>query len=129
MFVNKGKVETISKKSRIFEFQMHAFRTNIIVFAITCTGVLGLLNVSVQFGRILDFFPGISMSLLLAEEITETEGSEKNNETFSEVELFLAREGHIFKNMIVNEAVEVCLHSVDIPAHPAFEKVIPPPKA
>lgn len=129
MFVNDGKVETISKKSRIFEFQMHAFRKNIIVLSITCMGVLGLLNVSVQFGRILDFFPGISMSLLLAEEIAETEGSEKSNETFSEVELFLSREGHILQSMIINEAVEVYLHSVDIPAHPAFEKVIPPPKA
>lgn len=117
------------KKRRIFEFQMYAFRKNIIVLSIAFLGVLGLLNVSVQFGRILDFFPGISISLLLAEEIHETEGSEKGNETFSEVELFLAREGHILQNMIVNDAVEVYLHSVDIPTHPAFEKVIPPPKA
>jgi hypothetical protein len=108
---------------------MHAFRKNIIVLSITCLGVLGLLNVSVQFGRILDFFPGISISLLLAEEIHETEGSEKGAETFSEVELFLAQEGHSLHSMIVNEAVEVYLHSVDIPTHPAFEKVIPPPKA
>jgi hypothetical protein len=129
MFVNRCKVETISKKSRIFEFQMHAFRKNIIVLSITCMGVLGLLNVSVQFGRILDFFPGISISLLLAEEIHETEGSDKGNETFSEVELFLAREGHILQNMIVNDAVAVYLHSDDIPVHPAPEKVTPPPKA
>lgn len=128
MFVNQYKGETISKKSRIFEFQMHAFRKNIIVLSITSLGILGLLNVSVQFGRIMDFFPGMNISLLLAEEVHETEGSEKSNESFSEVELFLSREGHILQNMIVNEAVEAYLHSVDIPAHPAFEKATPPPK-
>lgn len=129
MFVNRHKVETFSKKRRIFEFPMYAFRKNIIVLSITCLGVLGLLNVSVQFGRILDFFPGISMSMLLAEEIHETEGSEKGSETFSGVELFLAHEGHVLHTMFVNEAVEVHLHSVEIPTHPAFEKVTPPPKA
>lgn len=108
---------------------MYAFRKNIVILCITCVGVLGLLNVSVQFGRILDFFPGISISLLLAEEIHETESSGKNSETSCEVELFLAREGHVLQNRIVNHAVEVHLHSVNIPAHPAFEKDIPPPKA
>ncbi len=108
---------------------MYAFRKNIIVLSITLVGVLGLLNVSVQFGRILDFFPGINISLLLAEEIMETEGSEKGGESFSEIELFFAKEGYTLQNLIVDEAVEVYLHSVDIPAHPAFEKVIPPPKA
>ena len=108
---------------------MYAFRKNIIILSITCMGVLGLMNVSVQFGRILDFFPGISMSMLLAEEIQETEGSEKGHESFSEVQLFLAREGYVIQNIIVNEAVEVYLHSVDIPLHPAFEKATPPPKA
>lgn len=108
---------------------MHAFRKNIIVLSITCLGVLGLLNVSVQFGRILDFFPGISISLLLAEEIHETEGSEKAHETSTEIELFFAKGGYAIQNMIVNEAVEVYLHSVDIPTHPAFEKTTPPPKA
>lgn len=107
---------------------MYTFRKNIIVLAITCMGVLGLLNVSVQFGRILDFFPGMSISMLLAEEIQETEGSEKGHEMGSQVELFLTRQGHTIQNMIVNEAVEVYLHSVDIPAHPAFEKATPPPK-
>lgn len=96
---------------------------------ITGFSVLGLLNVSVQFGRILDFFPNINMSLLLAEEITETEGSEKSDENFSVPELFLAREAHVLHSLLVNEAVEVYLHSVDIPLYPAFEKVIPPPKA
>jgi hypothetical protein len=108
---------------------MRSFRKNIVVLAITCMGVLGLLNVSVQFGRILDFFPGISISLLLAEEIHETEGSEKGHETLSEVELFLSRADHMLHNMIANHDVEVYLHSVNIPAHPAFEKDIPPPKA
>lgn len=108
---------------------MYAFRKNIIVLAITCMGVLGLLNVSVQFGKILDFFPGVNISMLLAEEIHETENSGKSTETLPEVELFLLREGHILQNMIVNEAVEVYLHSVDVPTHPAFEKVVPPPKA
>lgn len=108
---------------------MYAFRKNIIILSITVAGVLGLLNVSVQFGRILDFFPGINMSLLLAEEVQETEGSEKGNESFSEVQLFIAREGYVFQSLIVNESIEVYLHSVDIPAHPAFEKATPPPKA
>jgi hypothetical protein len=108
---------------------MYAFRKNIIVLSITCLGVLGLLNVSVQFGRILDFFPGINISLLLAEEIHETDSSEKANETSCEIELFLARGCYMLQNLIVNEAVEVYLHSVDIPTHPAFEKVTPPPKA
>lgn len=108
---------------------MRAFRKNIIVFSITILGVLGLLNVSVQFGRILDFFPGINMSLLLAEEITETEGSEKGQESSIEVELYLIKDSYVIQSQIVNEAVEVYLHSVTIPIHPAFEKVIPPPKA
>lgn len=107
---------------------MYAFRKNIIVLAITCLGVLGLLNVSVQFGKILDFFPGISMSMLLAEEIHETEGSQKCPETSSDIQLFLTQEDHTFQSMIINEAVEVFLHSIDIPAHPAFEKATPPPK-
>lgn len=108
---------------------MYAFRKNIIVLSITCMGVLGLLNVSVQFGNILDFFPGISMSMLLAEEIHETGHSEKGNETSGSIKLFFTQEAYVLQNMIVNEAVEVHLHSVDIPAHPAFEKVTPPPKA
>lgn len=91
--------------------------------------VLGLLNVSVQFGRILDFFPNINMSLLLAEEITETEGSEKSDENVSGPELFLTREAHELHSLLVNDAVEVYLHSVDIPLHPPFEKATPPPKA
>lgn len=91
--------------------------------------VLGLLNVSVQFGRILDFFPGMNISLLLAEEITETGGSEKGNENFLEVELFLTRDSYELHNLLVNDAVEVYLHSVAIPAHPSFEKTTPPPKA
>jgi hypothetical protein len=107
---------------------MRSIRKNILVFIVTGFSVLGLLNVSVQFGRILDFFPGMSISLLLAEEITETEGSEKSNENFSEVELFLSRNNHVLHNLLVNDAVEVYLHSVDIPAHPAFEKATPPPK-
>lgn len=107
---------------------MYAFRKNIIVLSITCLGVLGLLNVSVQFGNILDFFPGISMSMLLAEEIHETENSEKGNETSGNVKLFFALKDYEFQNMIVDEAVEVHLHSVDIPTHPAFEKATPPPK-
>lgn len=108
---------------------MNAFRKNIIVLSITWLGVLGLLNVSVQFGRILDFFPGICLNLLLAEEITETEGSEKGQETSSEVELYLIKDSYVIQNQIINEAVEVYLHSVTIPLHPAFEKVTPPPKA
>lgn len=108
---------------------MNAFRKNIIVFSITVLGILGLLNVSVQFGRILDFFPGINLSLLLAEEITEIEGSEKSQETSSEVELYIIKDSYIIQNQIINEAVEVYLHRVTIPLHPAFEKVVPPPKA
>ena len=108
---------------------MQSFRKNILVFAITSFSVLGLLNVSVQFGRILDFFPGMNISLLLAEEITETEGGEKSSESFSEIELFLNRDSYVLHNLLVNDAVEVCLHSVDIPVHPAFEKATPPPKA
>lgn len=109
---------------------MQAFRKNIIVLSITCLGVLGLLNVSVQFGRIIDFFPGMSMSMLLAEEIHETENSEKGTETFgSNFKLFFNLEGYELQNMTATEAVEVYLHSVDIPPHPAFEKVTPPPKA
>lgn len=108
---------------------MRSFRKNILVLCITFIGVLGLLNVSIQFGRIIDFFPGISISLLLAEEIMETEGSEKSNEPFSEVELFFSKEAYVLQNLIVNDAVEVYLHSVDIPAHPDFEKATPPPKA
>ena len=108
---------------------MRSFRKNLLVLSITIIGVVGLLNVSIQFGRIIDFFPGISMSLLLAEEIAETEGSEKGNESFSEIELFLSKSSHTLQNLIVNDAVEVYLHSVDIPAHPAFEKATPPPKA
>jgi hypothetical protein len=108
---------------------MNAFRKNLIVLSITWLGVLGLLNVSVQFGRILEFFPGISISMLLAEEITETEGSEKGKEFSAEVELYLVKESYVIKNQIINGAVEVYLHSVSIPLHPAFEKVVPPPKA
>lgn len=108
---------------------MNAFRKNIVVFSITILGILGLLNVSIQFGRILDFFPGISMSLLLAEEITETEGSEKGQENSSEIELYLIKDSYIIQSQIINEAVELYLHSVIIPLHPAFEKVTPPPKA
>lgn len=107
---------------------MRAFRKNIIILSITCLGVLGLLNVSIQFGRILDFFPGISMSLLLAEEVAETESSEKSQET-SEVELYLLKDSYIIHSLIINEAVEVYLHSTSIPAHPAFETLTPPPKA
>lgn len=109
---------------------MHSFRKNIIVFMITGMGVLGLLNVSIQFGRILDSFPGVSMSLLLAEELAEeTESSEKGNETFSTVDLFLAREAHVLHNLIIDHAIETCLQAANLPAHPAFEKVTPPPKA
>jgi hypothetical protein len=108
---------------------MYAFRKNIAIYLITGMGVLGLLNVSVQFGRIIDFFPGISMSLLLAEELVETEGCEKGNEAFTTVDLFLAKETYVIQNLVVNHAVEVYLHSIDIPVHPAFEKATPPPKA
>jgi hypothetical protein len=108
---------------------MKSFRKNILVYMIASFSVLGLLNVSVQFGRILDFFPGMNISLLLAEEITETEGSEKGNENILEVELFLTRDSYELHNLLVNDAVEVYLHSVDIPTHPSFEKTTPPPKA
>ncbi|HMV09483.1 MAG TPA: hypothetical protein PK325_18390 [Cyclobacteriaceae bacterium] len=108
---------------------MYAFRKNIAVFLITGLGVLGLLNVSVQFGRIIDFFPGISMSLLLAEELVETEDCEKGNETFMTVDLILSKEAYVVQALVINHAVEVYLHSVDIPVHPACEKATPPPKA
>ncbi len=108
---------------------MRSFRKNIVVFVITSFSVLGLLNVSVQFGRIIDFFPGMNISMLLAEEITETDGAEKSSESFSQVELFISRDSYVLHNILVNDAVEVYLHSVDIPAHPAFEKATPPPKA
>lgn len=108
---------------------MRTFRKNIFVLLLTCIGVLALLNVSVQFGRLADFFPGISISLLLAEETSETDGLEKGNELSSEIELFLTKEGFVLQNLLVNDAVEAYLHSVDIPAHPAFEKATPPPKA
>lgn len=108
---------------------MRSFRKNILVYLVTSFSVLGLLNVSVQFGRILDFFPGMNISLLLAEEITETEGSEKGTENSLEVELFITRDSNELHNLLINDAVEVYLHSVDIPVHPAFEKTTPPPKA
>lgn len=108
---------------------MHSFRKNIIVLSITWMSVLGLLNVSVQFGRILDFFPNVSISLLLAEELLETEGCEKGNEETSTVDLFLLKHGNFLHTLIANEAIEVVFHSVNLPAHPAFEKVTPPPKA
>jgi hypothetical protein len=108
---------------------MKVYRKKILILCITAIGVFGLLNVSVQFGKIIDFFPGISLSLLLAEEITETEGSEKGSESFSEIELFLTKGSFTIQNSIVDDSVEVYLHSVDLPAHPAFDKVVPPPKA
>ena len=108
---------------------MYAFRKNIVITLITATGVLGLLNVSVQFGRIIDFFPGISMSLLLAEELVETEDCEKGSESLTTVDLFLSKEAHVIHNLGINYAVEAYFLSADLPAHPAFEKVTPPPKA
>lgn len=108
---------------------MNSFRKKIIVLSITFLGVLGLLNVSVQFGNILDFFPGISLSLLLAEEVTETSCCDKDHNSFAEVELYIVKHGYVIHHQIVNKAVGVYLHSVDIPLHPAFEKVTPPPKA
>jgi hypothetical protein len=106
---------------------MRTFRKNIFVFFVTGMGVLGLL--SVQFGRIIDFFPGVSISVLLAEELAETEGSEEGNEAFSAVDLFLTKEAYAMRNLIVSHAVEVCLHCAVLPVQPAFEKVTPPPKA
>ncbi len=108
---------------------MRAFRKNIIVFLITGMGILGLLNVSIQFGRIIDFFPGVSMSLLLAEELAEETGCEKGNEGFSSVDLFLTKEAYLTHSMIVDHAIETCFHSTEIPVHPAFEKATPPPKS
>lgn len=109
---------------------MHAFRKNILVIFITSFGVLGLLNVSVQFANIVDLFPNVNMSLLLAEEITETEGNtETGNENFSLSEIILSHESHQLNNLFVSAAVNIIIHSVALPAHPDFERITPPPKA
>lgn len=109
---------------------MHAFRKNILVLLITSVGVLGLLNVSVQFANIVDLFPNVNMSLLLAEEIAETEGNtEKGTENFSFSEIILSHESHELNNLFVSTAVNLIIHAVDIPVHPDFERVTPPPKA
>lgn len=109
---------------------MRTFRKNILVLLITSVGVLGLLNVSVQFASIVDLFPNVNLSLLLAEEITETEGgTEKGNENSSPSELIFSRERHTLNNLVVSAAIELIIHAIDIPAHPDFERVTPPPKA
>lgn len=109
---------------------MHAFRKNILVLLIASVGVLGLLNVSVQFARIVDLFPNANISLLLAEEITETEGnSEKGTENSSLSEFILLHESHDLNILFVSAANELIIQAVNIPVHPDFERVTPPPKA
>lgn len=106
---------------------MHALRKNILIVVVTSAGIVGLLNVSVQFGKVLDMFPGISVSLLLAEELAETAGDEKATET-QFIDLYLPREISALHACAASESVDACKHDVGIPAHPAFEKVTPPPK-
>jgi hypothetical protein len=109
---------------------MHAFRKNILVLLITSVGVLGLLNVSVQFANIVDLFPNLNISLLLAEEITETEGNtEKGTENFSLSELILSHESHDLNILFTTTATSLIIHAVELPVHPDFERVTPPPKA
>lgn len=97
---------------------------------VTGVAALALLNVSMQFGRIIDCFPGMNLSYLLAEELAETtEGeSEKGSESISEIEFFLPRNNHAQHALSLSKAIRVLFHTADIPPHPHFEKVTPPPK-
>ncbi len=110
---------------------MQALRKKLLVLTISAVGVLGLFNVSVQFGAIMDFFPGVNVSLLLAEEITETEnsGSASTNNNYGELVWTTVKDGYVLHTLLVTSVAEIYLHTVNIPMHPAFEKVTPPPKA
>jgi len=110
---------------------MQVFRKKILTFIVTSVAILALVNVSVQFGRIVDCFPGLNISYLLAEELAETSegGQEKSAETVSEIDFLLTKECHSFHTLFFTKSIGVFLHHSNIPQHPHFDKVTPPPKA
>lgn len=109
---------------------MQVFRKKFLILMVTGVASLALLNVSMQFGRIIDCFPGMNLSYLLAEELAETaEGeSEKGSESISELEFFLTRDNHTQHALSLSREISVLFHTTGIPPHPHFEKVTPPPK-
>ena len=110
---------------------MEIFRKKILILFVTSVAAFALFNVSVQFGRILDCFPGLNASYLLVEEFTETaeNSSEKSGETLIELDFLLEKEHRLLQNLYINHSVSVFLHSVGIPPHPHFERATPPPEA
>ena len=99
------------------------------VLMVTCVAVVALLNISFQFNRVIDCFPGMNLSFLLAEELAETAGggSEKSNQSVFELEL-LTKEFNSLYNLFFSHSIGVFFHTVSIPQHPHFDKITPPPK-
>lgn len=110
---------------------MQLFRKKLLAFIATSVTILALVNVSVQFGRIVDCFPGMNISYLLTEELAETaeSGQEKSAEIVSEIDFLLNRDYHSFHTLFFTKSIGVFLHYSNIPQHPHFDKITPPPKA
>lgn len=120
----------IIKKQYFCALSMQVFRKKILTFIVTSVAILALVNLSVQFGRIVDCFPGMNISYLLAEELAETAegGQEKSSEAVSEIDFLLTKEYHSFQTQHFTQSIGVFLHHSGIPPHPHFDKVTPPPK-
>lgn len=109
---------------------MKVFRKKLLIILVTCVAIMSLLNISLQFNRIIDCFPGMNISSLLVEELAETAegGSEKSSESVSEPELLLTKELNTLHNLFFNHSVDVFFYAVNIPPQPHFDKITPPPK-
>jgi hypothetical protein len=109
---------------------MLVFRKKLLITLIAGTAVLGQLTISAQFGRILDSFPGINISSLLAEELIETaEGeSQKEGKVFSGMDIFMLKEFFVLHNFYVSESIAVFFHTSGIPPFPYFDTYTPPPE-
>jgi hypothetical protein len=108
---------------------MKVFRKKYLVSSIIGVAIFSLVNVSVQFGQIIDCFPGMYISYLLAEELLETESeTEKGTETVNEFDFTLTKHANSSLSTLIEHAVGVFFHTTSIPPHPHFEKDTPPPK-
>jgi hypothetical protein len=109
---------------------MKVLREKLLVKLLTSVTLIALLNISLQFDEIVSCFPGVNISFLLMEELAENvEGeTEKGSQSLSEIELIVTRENHSFHTQFYTRSIGIVLHSADIPPHPHFDTVTPPPK-
>lgn len=109
---------------------MSLFRKKILILLITGTAIIAVTNISIQLATIIQLFPSMNISNVLAEELIETaqDCSEESLDAYFGFDLFLTKDVYTLQNKSITNAVISFFNGIQLPTHPCLDKVIPPPK-